>query len=259
VPEVPYPPPGHVLERLGVQVGRLGDHSAGALRLPGRGPASPLDLALRAAAVVSALDVVAMRCLAQAGAGPAVTADLGASLVAGALQGPLRLQAQVVRRGRSLAVLAVDLEDVGHAEVSAALLGAHGPRPLPVADPLGPPAVPARPAELSPATFGLQADPTGSWLLQPGPGVANRVGKLHGGVQAALALVASIEPGGLLEPRTLPGALDVELAYLRATDGPLVARPGTAGLEVVGTLLEEPAGGPPVAWAGIGFAGQLAA
>jgi acyl-coenzyme A thioesterase PaaI-like protein len=259
VSEVPYPPPGHVLARLGLQVGRLGDRSAGALRLPDRGPASPLDLALRAAAAVSALDVVAMRCLAQSGAGPAVTADLGASLVAGALQGPLLLQARVVRRGRSLAVLAVDLGEVGAAEVSAALLGDHGPRPLPVADPVGPPVLPDAPAELSPATFGLRANAAGGWLLEPGPAVANRVGKLHGGVQAALALVTGVERRRPQEPSVLPGALDVELAYLRATDGPLLARPGSQDPGALSVLLEEPAGGPPVAWAGIGFAGRLAA
>lgn len=256
VPEA-YPPPGHLLDRLGLSLG-VDDRGRAVALLPlsEEPPVTSEARALAAAAVVTGLDVVALRCLAASNVGPAVTANLGVSLGFDQLVGAVALRAEVVRCGRTLAVVAVDLGRLGHAEVTAALLGPQGPTPAPARTPQGPPQPPARVEPLSPATFGLVAQATGGWRLEPSPTVINRVGKVHGGAQAALALLS-----GLAEHPAAPGSavVDLEVAYLRAAEGPMHPRIGPRGPGGCSMTLVDQPSATVAAWALVGLAGALAA
>lgn len=228
-----YPPPGHVLRQLAVEVHPAGD---GAVEL--RCPVHPGVLhpagGVRCGVLATAADVAGGLLSARTVfpdwiATAALTLDQLRPTVD---DGDLRLPTRVLRAGRSMAVLGFDVLDrlgtVGHGTMTFTRLARRdtnpelpgdGPRSGPATFAADPPA-----AEPLPALAGVRLVDIGVAELDLTDVVRNSLGSVQGGMLGLVAEMAA-ETAGASELGRAARTLDLGLDYVAvARQGPVRAR-----------------------------------
>lgn len=234
-----YPPPGHLLRRLGIAFDFAGD---GATAWVGAAPGLA-DAAggVRAGVLATVVDVVGGGLALRVTGGRSATADLALTLARPAAGAAVEARARVLRSGSTTLVVAVDVltapavgrrartAPLGAATMTFTLLA-----PRPGDEP--PPAVSpgrATPARFGPerldgpvaAAAGIETGPAGEARMPMAPVILNSFGRAQGGALALLAEEAALtaaEPGRV--------CLGLRLAYLApGLAGPLVATATGAG------------------------------